>query len=120
MVVATSLLTVGVVGVGWCCGVVGQFEDFLAGFHVVQCLAGPVVGFRGDCVGVFLGVSGRVGPLGEVLAQQAVGVLVGAALPEAVGVAEVRLHVGRGGHACMQGGFGSPVPCQAVARQRGR
>ena len=59
-------------------------------------------------------------PLGEVLARQAVGVLVGAALPGAVGVAEVHLHAGRGGHACMQGGFGSLVPCRAVAQQRGQ
>lgn len=46
----------------------------LAGFHVVRGLAGPVVGFHGDCVEVFLGVSGRVGSLGEVLAQQAAAV----------------------------------------------
>ena len=59
-------------------------------------------------------------PLGEVLARQAVGVLVGAALPGAAGVAEVHLHAGRGGHACMQGEFGSPVPCRAVAQQRGQ
>ena len=55
-----------------------------------------------------------------VLARRAVGVLVGAALPGAVGVVEVCLHAGRGGHACMRGGFGSPVPCRAVARQCGR
>ena len=55
-----------------------------------------------------------------VLARQAVGVLVGAALPGAVRVTEVHLHVERGGHACMQGGFGSPVPCRAIAQQCGR
>lgn len=87
---------------------------------MVRGLAGPVVEFRGDCVEVFLGVSGQVGSLGEVLAQQAVGVLVGAALPGAVGVAEVHLHVERGGHACMQGEFGSLIPCRAVAQQRGQ
>ena len=59
-------------------------------------------------------------PLGGVLARQAVGVLVGAALPGAVRVAEVHLHVERGGHACMQGEFGSLVPCRAVAQQCGR
>lgn len=41
-------------------------------------------------------------PLGGVLARQAVGVLVGASLPGAAGVAEVRLHAGRGGHACVR------------------
>lgn len=51
-------------GLGWCCGVVGQFEGLLVGFRVVRGLAGPVVGFHGGCVGVLLGVSGRVGPLG--------------------------------------------------------
>lgn len=87
---------------------------------MVRGLAGSVVGFHGGCVEVFLGVSGRVGSLGEVLARQAVGVLVGAALPGAVRVTEVHLHIERGGHACMQGEFGSLVPCRAVAQQRGQ
>ena len=59
-------------------------------------------------------------PLGEVLARQAVGVLVGAALPGAVRVTEVHLHIESGGHACMQGEFGSLIPCRAVAQQRGQ
>ena len=45
------------------------------------CFAGPVVEFLGDRVEVVLGVCAQVGALGEVLAQEPVGVLVGAALP---------------------------------------
>ena len=62
------------------CGV-GQFEDSLAGFHEPEGLAWSVVEFGGDRVEVVLAVSGEVGAFGEVLPEQPVGVLVGAALP---------------------------------------
>ena len=62
-----------------------------------QCLTGPAVEGDGDPVEVFLAVAAQAGAFGEVLAQQAVGVLVGAALPGAVGVAEVDRDAGRDG-----------------------
>jgi Transposase, Mutator family len=52
---------------GW--GAVGEAE------------AGPVVEFGGDAVEFAAGIAVEVGAFGQVLAQQSVGVLVGAALP---------------------------------------
>ncbi len=53
--------------------------------------AGSIVQAVGDGVQFSLGVHGQIGALGQVLPQQPVGVLAGAALPGAVGVAEVHL-----------------------------
>ena len=62
------------------CGV-DEFEYLLAWFPVAEGLAGPVVEFLGDRVEVVFRVDAQVGAFGEVLAQQSVRVLVGAALP---------------------------------------
>ncbi len=48
----------------------------------------------GNVIQVGLGEQREVGALGEVLARQAVCVLIGAALPGALGVAEVDLDAG--------------------------
>ena len=53
----------------------------------------PRVEAQRDLVELGLTVDGQVGALGQVLAQQAVGVLVAATLPRAVRVSEVHLHV---------------------------
>ncbi len=50
-----------------------------------------------DVIELFLAEGGQVGALRQVLAEEAVGVLAGAALPGAVGIAEVDLHPGIGG-----------------------
>ena len=55
----------------------------------VQGLAGTGVQPQGDLVALGLGQGAEVGALGPVLAQQAVGVLVCAALPGRLWVAEV-------------------------------
>ena len=89
---------------------VEQLDDSFGGFGPVRGLSRPVVGFVGDGVEVVLAVSGKVCALGEVLAQQAVGVLVGVALPWAVRVAEVDLHVQGGGDSAMQGRLAALVP----------
>ena len=68
-------------------------EGFGGGLPV-EGLSGPAVECCGDRVEVASGVSGEVCAFGEVLAQQAVGVLVGAALPGAVGVTEVDVEAG--------------------------
>ena len=54
-----------------------------------MCGARPYLQAVGDSVELFLAVDTQVRALGQVLAQQAVRVLAGAALPRAVRVAEV-------------------------------
>jgi hypothetical protein len=53
----------------------------------------PVVEFGGDPVEVFGAVCGEITALGEVLLQQAVGVLICGALPGCVRVAEVDVDI---------------------------
>src|ERR1700674_1872185 len=60
-----------------------------------QGLAWPAIELCGDEVEVVRPMHTEVGALGEVLAEQAVGVLVGASLPRACRVAEVNLYAGR-------------------------
>lgn len=67
---------------------------------------------------MFGGVDGKVGALGEVLPQQAVGVFVGAALPGAGGVAEVDRDVGGDGEGLVGGHFGALVPGQGPLQVR--
>jgi hypothetical protein len=55
--------------------------EFLFGAEPVECFAGSVVEFGGDCGEVFCGVGGEVGAFGEVLTEQSVGVFVGSAMP---------------------------------------
>ena len=62
----------------------------------------------------------QVGALGEVLAQQSVGVLVRPALPRAVGITEIHGHVQCGGDPFVQGELRSLVPCQAVPEELGQ
>src|SRR5665811_1685365 len=57
--------------------------------HPAEGLSRASVELGGDGVEVRLGQAREVGTLGQVLAEQAVGVLVGAPLPRAVRVAEV-------------------------------
>src|SRR5215471_19280093 len=67
---------------GWsgCCLSQGLVQGLGGGFPA-EGLAGPGVKLRGDRVQVLAAVGGEAGAFGEVLAQQAVGVLVAAALP---------------------------------------
>ena len=46
-----------------------------------------------------LAVQGELGSLGQVLAQQAIGVFVGAALPRALGIAKIDFDLGSQGEA---------------------
>lgn len=91
--------------------------------------AWPVVVAVGDDVEVVMGVDRQVGVLRQVLAQQPVGVLTGAARPGAVGVAEVQLNNGVDGQVCVarhllalvegQGLAPETCPGRSVPRLRG-
>src|SRR5215218_8117017 len=71
-----------------------QLGELLGRVGEVEALAGAVVEFVGDGVELGFADGAEVGALGEVLAQQAIGVLVGAALPGGVRIAEVDLDAG--------------------------
>ena len=64
--------------------------------------------------------AGEVGALGEVLAQQAIGVLVGAALPRAVRVGEEDLDAGIGLQLGVLGHLLAAVPGQCLAQRAGQ
>src|ERR1035438_10189054 len=73
-------------------------SDLLDRLGEVQSFAGSVVELAGYPVKVHRAVDREVGALGEVLAQEAVGVLAGAALPRCVRVTEVDVDVGGDAH----------------------
>ena len=60
-----------------------------------QRLAWPFVELARHFIQMRLAVHGQVGPFREVLPEQAIGVLVGTALPWASRIAEVNIDVGR-------------------------
>lgn len=66
-----------------------HYGEDLRGRVVAMCGAGSSVELVSDGIELGLSVDGQIGALGEVLPQQAVGVLAGAALPGAVRIAEV-------------------------------
>ncbi len=86
----------------------------------MECMGGPwsAIEAVGNGVQVSLGVHRQVGALGQILAQQSVGVLAGAALPGAVGVTEVHAHAGVGGELGMAGHLSTLVVRHALAQWR--
>jgi len=82
----------------------------------------------GDDVEVVMRVDRQVGVLGQVLVQQPVGVLTGAALPGALGVPEIQLNNSVDGQVCAaryilalverQGLAPETCPARASVRQR--
>jgi hypothetical protein len=82
----------------------------------VEALAWALVELVGDGVEFELGDLAEVGALGEVLAQQPVGVLIGAALPGGVRIAEVDLDVGADVDWLLVAQLGSLVPGQRTAQ----
>ena len=73
-----------------------------------------------DPVEVGLGEAREIGSLREVLAQQAVGVLVAAALPRTAWIAEVDLHVGGNGEALVVSHLLAAIPGQGAAQFLGQ
>src|SRR5215475_544838 len=80
---------------------------------------GAAVELDGDLVEFVLGVAGQAGAFGEVLAEQPVGVLVGAALPGRVGVAEIDRDAGRDGESRVPGHLAALVPGQRPPQMAG-
>ena len=89
------------------------------GWKVAMDRPGPLVETLGDRIQLFLAVEGQVRPLGEVLAEEAVGVLAGPPLPGAMGVAEVDLDPGLSGQLGMARHLFALVIGQRLAHGRG-
>jgi hypothetical protein len=92
--------------------------DFQGRGEVETCSRARVEAMR-DGVQRALGVARQVHALGQVLAQQAMGVLVGAALPRAVRIGKA--HPGREslGQALVLGHLFPPIVGQGFAQRRG-
>ena len=86
----------------------------------MQCLSGSLVEFACDGIEMLLAVDGEVGAFREVLAQEPVGVFVGAALPRAVGIAEVDVEIGGQCQALVIGKLLAAVPGQRAAQLSGQ
>src|SRR5215212_7534152 len=83
-------------------------------------LAGPGVERRGHGREVVRAVEAQVGAFREVLPQQTVGVLVRAALPRAVGVAEVDLNAGLDPQLCVLAHLRPLIPGQRPPQPLGQ
>src|SRR5215217_157277 len=94
-------------------------EDFGRG-PPSQRLSRPTVERVGDGGEILGAVSREVGAFGEVLPEQPVGVLVGAALPRALRVAEVDLQAGLDLQAGVLGQLGALIPGQRAPQVRGQ
>jgi len=94
-----------------------ELGELLRVLGEVKALAGSVVEFVRDGVEFGFGDRAEVGALGEVLPQQAVGVLVGAALPGSVRVAEVDLDGGVDADLLPARISGPLVPSQRAAQR---
>lgn len=93
-----------------------SFEGF-AGGEVAQDGSGAFVEFFGDGVQVGL-MGGDVLALGDVLTDQAVGVLVAGTLPGAVWIGEVHRQVGGDGQRGVAGHLAALIPSQRGASFR--
>ena len=104
---------------GSCGGCQVLVEDLCWG-PPAECLARSTVEGRRDRREVPSVVSGKVSASGEVLAEQAVGVLVGAALPWALRVAEVDLQTGIDPQLGVLGHLRALIPGQRAAQLLGQ
>ena len=95
------------------------FGEHLSGRFVVQGFSGSFVELPGDVAELGLAEGGEIDAVGQVLAQEPVGVFVGAALPGAVRIAEVDFDIGRQGEASVVSKFFAAVPGQRPAEVSG-
>ena len=82
------------------------------GRPIPERLPRPSIEPERDRIEVVLRVAGEIGPLRQILAQEAVGVFVGAALPRTLRVTEVDLDAGRDREGTMGREFQPPIPGQ--------
>ena len=57
-----------------------SFREYIGRCPIAECLARPRIELARNRIQLRLGIAGEVGPLRQILAQQAIGVLVGPAL----------------------------------------
>ena len=86
----------------------------------VQSFSWALIEAQGYLVEVGLGIAGQVGFLWEVLSQQPVGVFVGAALPGALRITEVDLHLRVHREALVFGHLQASVPSQGASQGCGQ
>ena len=84
------------------CAIQEQFSIDRKGTSHPESVSGPDVNFVGDGIKLWLGVPGQVGPFGQILADQAVHVFIGSALPRVVRVAKVHGNAGLRGQCFVQ------------------
>ncbi len=94
--------------------------SFSAGCPEPERLAGPVVELAGDLVELCLIHPGEALAFREVLAKEAVGVLVGPALPRAAGIAEVDLDAGLDAEPTVRCHLLSLIPGKRAAKLDGQ
>nr|WP_258308327.1 hypothetical protein [Streptomyces sp. NWU339] len=82
--------------------------------------ARTAVRFQRDGVEVVLGQVPHAGVFGQVLTEQAIGVLVRAALPRVARVGEVHVRTGGSGHLLVTGELRPALPRQGLAEHGGQ
>ena len=80
----------------------------------------PLIELQSDDVELCLGVLREIRTFGEVLPQQSVGILVGAALPGTLRIAEVHLDVGRHREAFVLRHLKAPIPGEGATQLAGQ
>src|ERR1700681_590864 len=91
-----------------------QSQSIGRGFEA-QGLSRALIEPQRNCVEVGLGEAREIGSSREVLSQQAVGVLVAAALPWTARITKINLHVGGNREALVARHLLALVPCQGAS-----
>ena len=96
-----------------------EFRIDFQGRREVQTFSGARIQPMGNGVQLSLGIAGQVCPFGQVLAQQPIGILIGAALPGAVRIGKKDLDRKPLGQLLVLGHFFPSIVGQGFAQGRG-
>ena len=96
-----------------------EFRIDFQGRREVQTFSGARIQPMGNGVQLSLGIAGQVCPFGQVLAQQPIGILIGAALPGAVQIGKKDLDRKPLGQLLVLGHFFPSIVGQGFAQGRG-